>query len=78
MFKERKKVKIVRLRICQGALLNYGMHTWSTLMPEIEHSTSLHKMKTARNQNLSSLFSSNSRNHSAMYMGIFVSMLTYD
>ena len=40
-----RKVKIVRLRICQRAFLNYGMHIWSSLNPEIKHSiTAFHEI----------------------------------
>ena len=40
-----KRVKIVRLRICQRAFLNFGMHIWSSLSPEIKHSTPFHEIK---------------------------------
>ena len=51
-----RKVKIVRLRICQRAFLNYGMHLWSSLNPEIKYSiTAFHKMKKLQ---ASMLFSS--------------------
>ena len=55
------------------------MHMWSSLRPEIKHSTTaFHEMKKMSGINIFvSLNSKDSRNYSAMYNGISVCMLTY-
>ena len=50
-----RNVEIVRLRICQRSFLNYGMHIWNSLIPEIKDSNTFHKIKTAMKQHLLSL-----------------------
>ena len=73
-----KRVRIVRLRICQRAFLNYGMHIWSSLRPEIKHSTAFHEIKWMSGINIFvSLNPKDLINYSAMYNGISVCMLTY-
>ena len=73
-----KRVKIVGLRICQRAFLKYGMHIWSSLSPEIKHSTAFHEIRWMSGINtFLSLNQKDSRNYSAMYNGTSVCMLTY-